>query len=245
MIESLTICVEYDDFLAITLPRNKKHFDETLVITSPEDAATQKLAASQHCKCLVTDAFYRKGAMFNKGLAIEEGFNRLERREWICVWDADIVMPQNIEISNKQTDCLYVPARRLLEDPSSYRDNLDWNLLPSPTLPHEFSGYFQLFHGSIDIPRPWYSTDWIHAGGCDSDFSHKFLINERKRAPFDVLHLGPEGDQIRIGMNWMGRTTQRIDGRNMSPEASRRRAVRRQVILNRRDHGTTRERIKP
>ena len=217
-IKSIVVCVDYDDFLSITLPQNKKHFSRTLIVTSEKDKATQQLAKEHGCECLITGAFYCDGANFNKGLAMEEGFDALGRNGWICVWDADIIMPENIEVSNRQNDCLYGPTRLILEDPATYNDKLDWSVLQSPTKPDQFSGYFQLFNGSF-IPSPWYNTNSDHAGCCDSDFVHyRFPPEKRKRLPFDVLHLGPEGIpelSTRMGWNWCGRVTPRIDGKEI------------------------------
>ncbi len=244
-IKSLTVCVDYDDFLAVTLPRNKRHFTRTLVVTSPADTRTQELARREGVECYVTDAFYCDGAAFNKGAAVEEAFDALGRDGWICVWDADIVMPDDIAIEQMDRGCLYTPARCLLDDPQQFSDGMDWSTLPVPTQPHEFDGYFQLFNGSA-IPPPWYGTDWAHAGGCDSDFQFRFPVENRRRAPFLVLHMGTEGmDGTRIGRNWCGRVTPRIDTGEAPAEAARREADMRKMIAERKVYGTAREKIQP
>lgn len=241
-IKSLTVCVDYDDFLAITLPRNMRHFSRTLVVTSPADTRTQELARREGAECYVTDAFYRGGAAFNKGAAVEEAFRVLGRDGWICVWDADIVMPECIQFP-RETDCLYVPVRCMFERPDRFADDLDWRELPVPTQPHEFDGYFQLFHASALEP-PWYGTTWTHAGGCDSEFEFKFPEPRRRRAPFTVLHLGSEiMEGTQIGRNWRGRVTPRIDTGEVSPAAAVREAEIRQMAVDRRLYGTARERL--
>ena len=57
--KSIVVCVEYDDFLAVTLPRNRRHFRHTLVVTSFADLGTQRIARSAGCACYLTDAFYQ------------------------------------------------------------------------------------------------------------------------------------------------------------------------------------------
>jgi hypothetical protein len=246
-IKSLVVCVEYDDFLTITLPRNKGHFTRTLVITAPTDTRTQDLVESVGSECHITDAFYRGGAALNKGAAIEEGFDVLGRDGWICVWDADIVMPRSLRIPGIRTGSLYVPRRRILEDPREYTDELDWSTLPSPTLPEEFDGYFQLFHASALSVRPWYGITWRHVGGGDNEFSDKFAAEHKCRPLFDVLHLGPEGiagRDTRIGQNWQGRVTPRLDTGERPSLAAERMAKIDQMLEDRGKYGTASERLR-
>ena len=66
----LSICVDFADILALTLPRNARHFKNILVVTSPDDHATADVVKSvKNASLFTTDAFYRDGAVFNKGLA--------------------------------------------------------------------------------------------------------------------------------------------------------------------------------
>lgn len=206
---SITVSVEYDDLLAITLSRNARHFEELWVVSAPHDAGTAAVVASvPNARLFVTDAFYRRGANFNKGLAMEEGLDAMGREGWIVIWDADIVMPPALPLPPLDPACLYGPRRRMLENPKDYHDALDWQTLPLKP-DGELAGYFQLFHASAPVlqARPWYGTDWRHAGGCDSDFMRKWPAAQQRRPDFEVLHLGLDGQ------NWMGRATLRIDGR--------------------------------
>lgn len=249
-IKSLVVCVEYDDFLSFTLPRNKHHFSKTLVVTSPHDQATIDLAAKEGVECFVTDAFYRHGADFNKGLAIEEAFDVLGRNGWICVWDADIIFPSDIYFPREES-CLYSPKRFLLEDLSpkviekTINDPKSWTKLPCPTQPHEFDGYAQLFHASA-IQPPWYGTQWKHAGGGDSDFEAKFQKDRLQRMPFPVLHLGSEGmpeTGTRVGRNWCGRVIPRIDGKPQPKDSTQREVKIKEYLRIRKKEGLSNEHI--
>lgn len=243
---SIVVCVDLDDFLAITLPRNKKHFKRTLVVTASHDLRTQELCKAEGVECYVTDVFYANGAAFNKGAAMEEGFEVLGRKGWICIWDADIIMPDSIR-QPLDLNGLHTPARKILPDPKAFSDSLDWNTLSSPTKPHEFDGYFQLFHAE-SVKAPWYSIDWSHAGGCDSDFQFKFPGEHKHRSPFFVLHLGDEGAPgiaARIGRNWRGRTSPRIDNGEMPKEADSRLQSLRKMVEIRKARGTGPEKINP
>lgn len=243
---SLTVCVDFDDFLAITLPRNARHFSDTLVVTSHGDRSTQLLCERLKVKYHVTNAFYRCGAQFNKGAAIEEGLDILGRQGWICVWDCDIVMPESLLIPGKRLDCLYSPIRRILMDPKDLCEGLNWEELPSPTLPGEHSGYFQLFHADSMTDKPWYGVNWKHAGGCDNDLEAKFSPENKLRPPYSVLHLGAEGMpelNTRIGRNWQGRVIARIDtGKTPSLSESRNQSMI-EFVGSRERFGLCREKI--
>ena len=208
----IVVCVDYADLLAITLPNNMQHLSECLVITSPQDSATQELVASiPNANVFVTDAFYRDGAMFNKGRAIEEGFDALGREGWIAIWDADILFPTHMSehMQNLRQDYLYGAPRRMVEDPLSWDVSREWNLYPLSNDNKRVIGYLQMFHA--DSPylkgrRPWYDQTFIHAGGGDGYFENLTPRDHQCLLPFDVLHLGPRDS------NWFGRATPRLDG---------------------------------
>ncbi len=235
-IRALTVCVGYDDLLRVTLPHTLPHVRELVVVTAPQDEKTRAYAAGfDNVRVFETDAFYRDGAKFNKGLAVEEGFDFLGRRGWILVLDADIVLPADatdrmIPLSPGR---LYTPPRRILEDAArwpEFADHKTWDRLPGRKEDRGHYGYFQLFHASDEVlvRRPWYGTAWTHAGRCDDEFQHRWAAASKLRPGFEVLHLG------RCDENWFGRASARIDGGGSDPEAAARRALQEKL---RRKHG--------
>ncbi len=235
-IRALTICVEFDDLLAITL-RNARHFDDWVIVTAPHDRPTIALvSAHRRARLHVTDAFYRGGATFNKGAALEEGFDLLGRDGWLCSLDADVLLPAALELPALFAGNLYSPHRRQINDPAQWNPRLDWCLLPLVN-DVEFAGYCQLFHAadSALADRPWFPS-WNHAGGCDSDFQLRWPHDRKHRLPFEVLHLGPHG------ANWHGRATPRTDG-TLPAEAARRAAAQAEMRRRRRTHGVHPERL--
>lgn len=232
----IVICVEYDDILRITLPMAMRHMEECLVVTSPADERTQELVRSTYgAKIHITDAFYRGNARFNKGAAMEEGFDALGRDGWILVWDADIVFPDHLPVGQFQDldrDMLYNCPRRVLDDPRRWHPGFDWSLA---TLQQErtFPGYFQLFHADCRYlagVRPWYGTEWGHCGGCDTVFEYHWPLEKRiKMHGLQVLHLGPRDT------NWFGRVSGRLDGTSIGGTAERQHDMRELV----KTHGWT------
>ncbi|NCX56491.1 MAG: glycosyltransferase family 2 protein, partial [Burkholderiaceae bacterium] len=214
-IRGFVVCVGYDDLLAITLPRNAIHLSEIVVVTTAEDVATQKVVSEvPNARCFVTDAFYRHGARFNKGLALEECWSASGRHGWILIWDADIIFPDDMSEQVKVEDLnpcmMYGAPRLILKDPSKWTPDYDWNTAKR-TLDRCYPGYFQLFRA--DDPHiaqlPWYDVTFNNAGGGDGYFDTRWPWAEKMKFPFTVLHLG-ERDA-----NWFGRATKRADGKEV------------------------------
>lgn len=235
--QAVLVSVEYDDLLAITLHRNCHHFRRIIVVTAPQDKRTPRVVAKvPNAELLVTDVFYQGDVSFNKGAALELGLEQTGRQGWIVVMDADIVLPSAIPDFAYDEQKLHGPRRRMLREIELFNSEYDWT--QSPVFPdQEFAGYFQLFNSnSISLrKKPWYSSKWRHAGGCDSDFHRKWTDATRVRLEFQVLHLGLEGH------NWCGRSTQRTDGTVPEESADRRRQLhefitRRQKWLGDRQH---------
>lgn len=222
---AITICVEYSDFLSHTLPRNRHHFDEYMIVTASHDKETVKVAEQYDCRILVTDAFYDNGASFNKYLPMEYGFDAMGRHGWLCILDADIVLPRKIEHQQYEKGFLYNPRRRFMEDVTGdiqKKIELPWDSYPLDNWLCESPGYLQLFHAEDShLPAPpWHQTNWKHAGGGDSFFQLLWPDECKVRIPWDVLHLGPKDH------NWCGRVTPFLNGQLPKESRKRRHALR-------------------
>ncbi len=200
-IRGITISVGYAPQLSITLVRNLRHLAECVVVTSSEDEDTKAVARSvPGVRLFETDAFRRHGAFFNKGLMFEEAWDHFGRDGWWLIWDADILLPDEVDRGPMLPDVLYGCRRRMLADPSEWTPDLDWKRCPvmadgGPV------GFFQLFNSkapNLRGKRPWYDVSFAHAGGGDAAFLDSFPPSKRKLLPLEVLHLG-ERDR-----NWFG-----------------------------------------
>jgi hypothetical protein len=211
-VNGVVVSVEFEDLLALTLWYNHHHFEQVLVVSSPGDVGTRAVAERyDNARLFTTDAFYRNGAYFNKGAAIELALRVLGNCGWILLWDADILMPKEMKLE-VEPGYLYSPHRRLVKDPRVWTIKDDWTRYPMIG-DCEFAGYFQLFHTDDPVlkQRPWYPTGWNNASGCDTEFQNKWPADHKIRLPFEVLHLGS------ISGNWCGRCSSKIGGWELDP----------------------------
>jgi hypothetical protein len=195
--------------LKITLPYNMHHFDDVMVITSKADVETRLFAfEGLDCAIHITDAFYEDGAYFNKWRALEEGLDNFGRHGWLCLLDADILIPKKVPEFNIERGTLYTPLRRMYPSLTGVPQEPYWPQYPVHRNVAEFAGYCQVFHAEDPVlgPAPWHDINWKHAGGADSFFQQKWHHFNKVRPPFEVLHIGEPTT------NWFGRATQYSDG---------------------------------
>ena len=240
MMKAITVCVQYDDLLAATLPGNAKHFDEVLIVTAPNDLATAELvnrAMGIRTKIgglpqlFQTEAFYHNGADFNKGASLEEAFDVLGRSGWFCLLDADTVLPPTIDVDGFEVGHFYNPRRRWCDNPRDWDGGYNWSQ-HRQVREVDMGGYCVFFHADDPVlqTKPWYPTDWRHAGGGDTIFNYKWDKEHKHRIEtWEVLHLGP------AYTNWFGRTSDRLDG--TKPEGHESRAGKIQQMKNYRRSG--------
>jgi hypothetical protein len=234
-LRAIMVSVDYSDILGITLPYNRHHFSEVVIVTTPEDVKTQEVAISHGANTFLTRSFYESGALFNKWKCLEQGLDAMGRHGWFCVMDADVLWPEVIPAFPVQIGKLYTPRRRMVNDIRGFLipPENDWHKFPIHPQQAEFAGYSQIFHADDPHlgPAPWHQTNWKHAGGADSFFQAKWSPQFKERPPFEVLHLGP------AGVNWCGRASAYVDG-TINPDADgRQRRVR--DFIKRRHRGPT------
>lgn len=217
-INCITVCVDYLDFLSLTLEYNRDLFNKYVIITSKKYyniSNIQDICSIYNCDVFVTDSFYDNGAYFNKWKALEEALDSFNRfaNSWMCILDSDIVFPKVAykTLLDLRIGDLYSPLRYMMTsipEPIEIPDESKWdNLFSIHRNIAEFAGYCQIFHTSdyhLGKP-PWHEINWKHAGGADSFFQLKWDTSNKIRLPFKVLHLGE------CGKNWCGRVTEYID----------------------------------
>jgi len=198
-LNALIVSVDYAHELALTLPRNRKHFDRVLVITSPRDTATCNLAKENHASYLQTDAFSSSHVTgFAKDAAIRQGLQQLGPVGWIMHLDADILLPDALPMPDLEVGTLYGAKRRLC---SGWTFSKDWAQYPYQP-DSIMAGYCQLYHSSDPNVQPWpnYPVEKL-VWYSDTVFQDRWPPERKVWLPFDVLHIGDPPRQ-----NWCGRS---------------------------------------
>lgn len=110
-IEAVTVCVDYADFLAETIPFVRPQVDRWLIVTTEADVETRQLCHRHNLECLLTSDFDRGGAAFDKAKGIDHGFSLLSWTDWVLHIDADIVLPGHFRETLLDADldphCIY------------------------------------------------------------------------------------------------------------------------------------------
>lgn len=229
-VRAITICVDYHDYLAVTLHHNIRQFKSMLVVTTRHDERTIEVAHHNGAQVLCTDVFYERNAVFNKFAAIEQGLDYIGRKGWLCLIDADIAMSTRHETWQKRIGKFYVPRRRIMDLPPEFvPEERIWR--QHHWLKGDTQNHCQIFHADDPVlgKPPWHQTDWTWAGGENSLLVDGWVEQEKVRPPFDVLHLGP------VGVNWAGRTSRYADGSYDSRAPERRGRFENLINLRRAD----------
>jgi hypothetical protein len=230
---AIMTCVSFSDILSVSLPYNRHHWDEIMVVTSSADRATQEIATQHGARLHVTDCFWDNGAEFAKWKALEQGLDAFGRHGWMAMVDVDVLWPKYVPWLNASEDCwgrrvgnLYAPLRRMAPWPiDAIPPESRWTEYPLHRQQREMAGYSQLFHADDPVlgQPPWFDTRWRHCGGGDSEFQAKWPEDRKIRPPFQVLHLGESG------AHWLGR--------GATPEETRRKRRALSEMLRKRTYG--------
>jgi hypothetical protein len=234
-VEAVTVCVNYSDFLAHTLPHNKNFFNNYVIVTSPDDIKTQKLCEYYYVKCVVTDAFYRDGATFNKAAGINEGLAALDCDDWVLHLDSDIYLPPFtrwfLELGNCDPRCLYGIDRQMcksfeqwakyLGDPFQYSKLtfIHADRFPLGTrLARGDEGYLPIGYFQLWNPK-WsrikhYPAEIGTVDHTDVQFARLWQPQMRRLiAEIVAIHL--ESEDAHWGANWKGRKTREFGPREV------------------------------
>lgn len=227
-LEAVTVCVNYSDILALTMPFNKSVIDNWIIVTDTKDRDTKKLCDYHNIQCIQTDVFYDSEEIFNKGRGINKGFDKFNLKGWCLHLDADILLKADtkklLSYDDLDIDTLYSVDRIDIvgrEEYMSIISNIhnqytDYVFVEEkrPISTRMFHnemgycpiGYFQLFHNSRFFP---YSEKHTTAARSDVIFLNNWPKSKRKLFPgFFCYHLMSEPSSM--GINWEGRKSKKF-----------------------------------
>lgn len=225
-LEGVTVCVGFDDLLDITLTKNHSHFDTLIVVTNHADRKTQEVARKHGATCVKSDLFQKNGRSFNKGAAVNAGFDYFQFFGWRMHLDSDIVLPDNFRRvlfnhSHLEQHCIYGADRFNVIGPekikalrvSDARQHHHKLLIGESGEQHPIGhrlvcdlrgylplGFFQLWHASQQQPYPHSLGTAAHD---DMMFSALWPESARRHLPSAICyHLCPAPPTV--GENWDG-----------------------------------------
>lgn len=217
-LSALVVCVNYWDFLRITLPINREHFDDIVVVTMPGDVVTPQVCAQMGATCCVTEEFLAGNAPFNKGRAINQALHSLTDPQWVVLLDADIVLPSSfrrdlsgvtLDPASIYTCDRYVCDSRELWDKMQRRAKHLYHgqaydaeaflyVPPWDQITKRLNipvGYLQLVHYGGILGQLGYPTSSGTANWSDVEFARGFSAGNRVWIDgLRVIHLGTTGD---------------------------------------------------
>jgi hypothetical protein len=233
-LELVTTCVGFDDILDLTLPQNHPQVDTLIVVTSHEDKKTQMVAKKHGAMLVVTDLFKKNGRNFNKGAAINAGFDYWQWHGWRMHIDSDIALPDNFRrvLFNHtvlDTGCIYaadrvdVVGKEGLDRALGHAQHSQGMFVTTPKgteVSHRFVhnlhgfqplGYFQLWHCSCQKPYPYSLGTAAHD---DIMFASLWPETQRRLLPsIFTYHVVARANPV-VGENWDGNRRQpRLDGK--------------------------------
>jgi len=231
-LKAVTTSVNNADFLAHTAPLNRRWFDRFVVVTAPEDQATQRVCKAWNIECVVTDVFRSHWGEFRKGKGVNRGLASLGigPQDWLVHLDADIILPgsfrHSLEVAQLDPHMVYGVDRIEFK---SYQQFQTWYGKPTPLRDNMFIdvshvdgarigtrvafdhhsgyvpiGFFQLWNAASGVHS--YPEGHQNAGREDTLFAAQWPRAKRGFIPeIMVYHL--ESEDAPMAVNWKKRVT--------------------------------------
>ncbi len=229
-LEAVCVSVGFDDLLDHCLSFNHPHLDTMIVVTSHEDKKTKAVCQKHGAIWVPTDLLKKNGRPFNKGAAINAGFNRFQYNGWRIHNDADILYPDNLRRllfnhASLDRDCIHgcdrinIVGKKEIDEVRCHRQHNHGYLIYPGKRQHVEAryvdglsgyvpiGFFQLWHASRQEMYPWSLGSAAHDDVC---FGTLWPQDKRRHLPHVICHhVTTEGFQ-KLGNNWNGRKQKRL-----------------------------------
>lgn len=214
-------CVNYADILALTYPINQNFLDDYIISTSYEDVETQTFCSENKIKYVISDAYKKYNASFNKSAMLNECLkyiynNNFYKDFWKVSLDADIAI-DNIKFDKNRilnNDFIYGTMRKIIDDKNFFKEKIftinslrkapSWQQNLPENFPHPNVGYFQMFKKEV-----FFNESFLTCSHCDTQFFYEHFSRDRSFTFLETeilsYHLG------KIEQNWCGRRTKKLD----------------------------------
>lgn len=236
ILEAVTVCINYGDFLREVAPFNRAVFDRWIIVTTPDDKETRDVCFKYGLDTVISKQGTRDGP-FSKGRLIDMGLHQVRADAWRVHLDADIVLPidsrHRLEKAHLDPDNIYGIDRvmvrgwdqwqkmkrsgylesqhchpALISFPAGYQIGARFIELEQGYVP---IGFFQLWHSQADEWRGLRVKPYPvnHGDACRTDTQHGLQWDRRNRVLLpELIGVHLESEQLRgMGANWNGRKT--------------------------------------
>ena len=198
-IEAVTVSVNYSDYLSQIIS-NKEKLDTWVIVTNEDDYKCIRLCKDNKLDYILSDRFYKNGAIFAKGRGINDGISFLTKKDWILHLDSDVLLPDNfrdiLTLKVNDRNSLYW-SRRYLQNGKEFK------FITEDGVEQKAIGYFQLWHSSFRIDYPELS---INGAYDDTMMSESF--NSIIEMPLNLVDVQDDvifndaGDWVHRGGVW-------------------------------------------
>jgi hypothetical protein len=245
IIEAVTVCVNYGDFLRAVAPYNSAIFDRWIIITEEEDTETREVCAKFNLHCILTKDHKRNGDDFNKGRIVDRALGHVAGIGWRMHIDADIALPNyfrraimwdNLDKNSVhgfdriyvngwekwqelQTTGFLIGATRdypqVLSFPAGFPVGSRINIHNTGWVP---IGFAQLWHSDADEAFGNKIRPYPHHQGtaCRADVQFPLQWDRANRVLIpEIIAVHLASEESKMGANWNGRTTKRFGPENL------------------------------
>lgn len=229
-VAGVLVCIGYDDYLALTLPRMVQELDRVIVATRADDERTRRVIRDTGATECLAEAL--ADGMLRKGAALNEATARLAADAWVAYLDADILVPRgwgdNLRMLVLNPDALYYGERR---GPPLHEWRMARPVAEQALASDDWAGVWETIGDRCYVQaQPWgycqvvnlgasalrgrpdrYPAEWQSAQGDDSTLADQWYGREccvpLPACMGPLLHL-PHGP---ARQNWHGRVSPRLD----------------------------------
>lgn len=206
-IHGVCVCVNFGDYLDYTLSYNNPIFNSITIATCSNDIITQNVCKKYKVNMVITDRFFENNDPFNKGKGLNDAIKKMDKSNWICIFDADMIFPPVQQFLHKLNKMYLYGIRRRNIKKKFYNTDIRITHNIGERKVKRVIGFCQIFHSSsLDEEKIRYSENCKTAQRSDVLFNDFWDRASRKVITgITCYHLSDEE------INWSGRVSPRFN----------------------------------